>query len=231
MLSSWLRRIAAEYTVSLEHLTRHLSLSASRPVEIDHAWTRDDIKRTAAALSVTSAEIRGMVHRPLKMPFWRLRERYLPVQVCTQCRADHARRTNEPVAIKAWFEYWQIECRQCALPFSSPGGPNLNRSNPAREQPEWFSQILPSAQRGASQLKAFIRTPHRASVSPLAILRLLSMHLGPPASTEPWLHWPPARALSVITASPSSSSLACASFCTSTRSSRRFGPSGAQCAS
>ena len=94
MLSSWLRRIAAEYAISLEHLTRHLGLSASKPTDIDHASTRDDIERTADALSVTAAEIRGMVHGPLKMPFGLLRERYLPVQVCTRCRADHARQTD-----------------------------------------------------------------------------------------------------------------------------------------
>lgn len=180
MLSSWLGRIAAEYGISLERLARHLRLSASRPVEIDHASTRDDIKRTAAALSVPVAEIQAMVHRPLMTPVWRLRERYTPVQVCTRCRADHASRTNEPVAIMAWFEYWRIECQQCRLPFSAPGRPNLNRSNPAREDPEWFGQILPFARRGATLLAAFARRPHRALVSPVAILRLLSMRHTPP---------------------------------------------------
>jgi hypothetical protein len=193
MLSSWLRRTAAEYAVSLEHLTHHLDLSVSRPMEIDHASTRNDIERAAAALSVTAAEIRDMIHSPLKMPFIRLREMYLPVQVCTRCRACHARSTAEPVAIKAWFEYWQIECQQCTLPFSPPAGTNINRCNPAREEPEWFGQILPSARRGAAQLKRFVLTRHRPSVSPIAILRLLSMRLGPPASTEPWLPWPTRR--------------------------------------
>jgi hypothetical protein len=189
MLSSWLRRTAAEYRVSLEHLTRHLGLSTARPAEIDHASTSDDIKRGAAALSVTIAEIRAMVHRPLKTPVQRLRERCSPVQVCTRCRADHARRTDEPVAIKAWFEYWQIECQQCALPFSSPGGPNLNRCNPAREELEWFGQIMPLARRGAAQLKAFVRTPYRPSISPVSILRLLSMRLGPFVAAEPEPLW------------------------------------------
>jgi hypothetical protein len=187
MLSSWLRRVAAEYGVSLEHLTRHLGLSAARPAEIDHASTGDDIKRVAAALSVPVADIRQMVHRPLKTPVRRLRERYSPVQVCTRCRAEYIRRTDKPVAIKAWFEYWQIECQQCALPFSAPGGPNLNRSNPAREEPEWFGQIMPLARRGAARVKAFAHTPYGASVSPVAILRLLSMHLAPSVSTEPKL--------------------------------------------
>ena len=69
MLSSWLRRIAAEYGVSLERLTQHFGLSVWRPVQIDHASTRDDIERTATALSVTPAEIRAMVHRRLRRPF------------------------------------------------------------------------------------------------------------------------------------------------------------------
>jgi TniQ len=185
MLSSWLRRTAAEYAVSLEHLTRHLDLSVSRPMEIDHFSTRDDIERTAAALSVTAAEIRDMIHSPLKMPFIRLREMYLPVQVCTRCRADHARSTAEPVAIKAWFEYWQIECQQCMLPFSPPGGTNIYRCNPAREEPEWFGRILPFARKGAAQVKRFVIKPHRALVSPLAILHLLSMRIGPPVLAAP----------------------------------------------
>jgi hypothetical protein len=189
ILSSWLSRIAAEYGVSLEHLTRHLGLSAATRTEIDHASTSDDIQRAAAALSVTAAEIREMVHRPLKTPVRRLRERYSPVQVCTRCRADHLRRTNKPVAIKAWFEYWQIECQQCALPFSAPGGPNLNRSNPAREEPEWFGQIMPLARRGAAQIKAFARMPYSASVSPVAILRLLSMRRGHSILAKPEGTW------------------------------------------
>lgn len=177
MLSSWLRRIAAEYGVSLERLSQHFGLSVWRPVQIDHASTRDDIKRTATALSVAPAEIRAMVHRPLKTSVGHLREIYRPVQVCTRCRADHVSKANEPVAIMAWFEYWRIECQQCGIPFSAPGGPNLNWSNPAREEPDWFSQILPLARRGAANLASFVRRPYRPLVSPVAILRLLSMRL------------------------------------------------------
>lgn len=86
VLSSWLRRIAAEYGVSLERLAEHLLLSEFRPTQIDHASTRDDIERTAAALSVAPAEIRAMVHRPLDAQVGRLRETYAPVQVCAWCR-------------------------------------------------------------------------------------------------------------------------------------------------
>lgn len=189
MLSSWLGRIAAEYRISMEHLARHLGLSVWRPVEIDHAATRDDIERTAAALSVAPTAIRDMVHRPLRSPVRRLRERYAPVQICAQCRAEHDRRTNEPVAIMAWFENWRIECQHCALPFSSSGRPNLLRSNPAREAPNWFARILPCARRGAAQLASFVRQPYRARVSPVAILRLLSMPLdlsAPTALMRPW---------------------------------------------
>ena len=177
MLSSWCRRIAAEYDVSLHHLAQHLGLSAWRPVQIDHALTRDDIERTAAALTVAPAEIQAMVHHPLKTSVWRLRERYTPVQVCARCRADHVSKTNQPVTIMALFEYWRIECQQCSLPFSDPGGPKLKWSNPAREEPEWFKRILPFARQGAAQLVTFVRRPDRSLLSPVAVLRLLSMRL------------------------------------------------------
>lgn len=187
MLSSWFRRIAAEYDVSLKHLAQHVGISAWRPVQIDHTLTRDDIDRTAAALTVTPAEIQTMVHRPLETSVWRLRERYAPVQVCTQCRADHVSKTNQLVTIMAWFEYWRIECQQCNLPFSNPGGPTLNWSNPAREEPEWFNRILPFARRGAAQLATFVRRPHHSLVSPVAVLRLLSMSLKTRTASTPRL--------------------------------------------
>ena len=198
MLSSWLRRIAAEYGVSLERLAQHFGLSVWRPVHIDHASTRDDIDRTATALSVAPAEIRAMVHRPLKTAVAHLREKYRPVQVCTRCRADHVSKTNQPVAIKAWFEYWRIECQQCCLPFSAPGGPNLNWSNPAREEPEWFSQILPLARRGAAHLASFVRRPHRSWPSPVKILRLLSMRLYPFAQITPAPAWTPRQCIAEL---------------------------------
>lgn len=191
MLFSWLRRIAAEYGVSLERLAQHFGLSAWRPMQIDHTSTRDDIERTAAALTVAPAEIQAMVHRPLKTLVGRLRERYTPVQVCTRCRANHVSKTNQPVAIMSWFEYWRIECQQCSLLFSNPGGPKLNWANPAREEPEWFSRILPFARKGAAHMATFVRRPHRSLVSPLAVLRLLSMRLDTYAASTPRPEWMP----------------------------------------
>ena len=185
MLSSWLCRIAAEYQVGLEHLAQHLGLSACRAVDIDHVSTPEDIERAAAALSVAPAAIRGMVHRPLKTAVRRLRERYAPVQVCVPCRADHVRHTSEPVVIMAWFEYWRIECPLCRIPFSPNDGPKLDRCNPVREEPNWFAQILPYARRGAAQLATFVRQPYGSSVSPVSILRLLSMRLTHSAFAAP----------------------------------------------
>lgn len=192
MLSSWLWRIAVEYGISLGHLAKHLRLSTSKPAEMDHAPTRDDIERIAAALHVTATDIRKMVHRTLKTPVRTLLASRSPIQVCSQCRAHHVRQTEQPVAIKAWFEYWRIECRQCGLPFSPPGGPNLQQSDPLREEPEWFEQILPYARQGAGQLATFVRRPYGALISPIAILQLLSMRLGASASVAPELKcgWP-----------------------------------------
>lgn len=89
--------------------------------------------------------------------------------------------TDQPVAIMAWSEYWQIECQQCGHLFSNSGRPNLSRVNPAREDLEWFARILPFARRGAAHLATYVRRPRHTLVSPVAFLRLLSMRLGPPA--------------------------------------------------
>ena len=50
LLSSWLRRIAAEYGVDLPHLARHIGLSGSRASQIDHELSADDLRRAATAL-------------------------------------------------------------------------------------------------------------------------------------------------------------------------------------
>jgi hypothetical protein len=98
---------------------------------------------------------------------------------------DHMSKTNQPVVIMAWFQYWRIECQQCGLLFSGLGGPNLNWSNPAREEPQWFSQILLLARQGAAHLANFVRRPYCSLVYPVAILRLLSMRLHPCAEITP----------------------------------------------
>ena len=56
--------------------------------------------------------------------------------------------------------------------------PDLRRCNPAREDPEWFNQILPAARVGGARLALFARRPLGVALAPTAILNLLSMRLG-----------------------------------------------------
>jgi TniQ len=121
MLSSWLRRIAAEYNVELQHLAGHIGLSRSQAREIDSALPRVDVCSIALALRSHPAEIRDMVH-PSQVQV--LRATTTPIQVCPQCQARHRAATRLPVAIRARFELWQIECPQCQTPFSPTGAPN-----------------------------------------------------------------------------------------------------------
>jgi hypothetical protein len=146
ILSSWLRRIAAEYGVELRHLTAHFGLSVSRAWEIDRALSADDVRRIALALRTDPAEIRDMVH---VVGMRILHPTSAPLQVCAQCRAGHRAATRLPVTIRAWFEFWQIECERCRTPFSPTGRPNLTRCNPAREEPVWFESLRPAARVGA----------------------------------------------------------------------------------
>jgi hypothetical protein len=80
-----------------------------------------------------------------------------------------------PVVIRAWFELWQIECQYCQTPFSPPGATKLTRCNPAREDPAWFESLRPPARAGAQLLANFVRRPFSVGVSPITVLRLLSM--------------------------------------------------------
>ena len=172
MLSSWLRRTAAEYGIELRHLTAHWALSVSRTCEIDCGLPTDDVQRVAAALRSDPAEIRQMVHPP------RIRALHptsAPIQVCSPCRTGHRAATPIPVRIRAWFEYWEIECAHCRTPFSPPGGAKLTRCNPAREEPVWFESLRPAARVGARLLANFAMRPITAGFSPVTILRLLSM--------------------------------------------------------
>ena len=121
----------------------------------DRPWpARDDVRRVAIALRSRPADIRNMIHRSTARI---LGTTSSPLQVCSPCRARHRAQTQLPVAIRAWFEYWQIECEHCGTPFSSLGPPNLTRCNPAREEPVWFESIRPAARLGAHSLEHFAR--------------------------------------------------------------------------
>ena len=172
LLSSWLRRIAAEYGVDLPHLARHIGLSGSRASQIDHELSADDLRRAATALGSKPAEIQAMVHVPrLKV----LRPSSSLLQLCLGCRVGHRSVTHLPVAIRAWFEFWQIERGNCGIPFSPPGAARLDRVNPAREEPLWFESLRQAGRVGARRLADFARRPFTADWSPMTILRLLSM--------------------------------------------------------
>jgi TniQ len=178
LLSSWLKRIATDYRISLPHLAQHLGLSAVNAGMIDSHLKEADIRRIAASTRSDPADIRRMLRRPLRHPAKNLVASQAPIQFCPMCRAVHASTTIEPVAIKAWFEFWRIECLHCRIPFTSVATPNLlRRCNPAREYPEWFSQILPIARIGGQRLAAFARRPLGIPLSPTAVLNLLSMRL------------------------------------------------------
>ncbi|MEA2730313.1 MAG: hypothetical protein QOD56_2613 [Gammaproteobacteria bacterium] len=172
LLSSWLRRIAAEYGVDLRHITAHFDLSVCRAWEIDRALPADDVRRIAAALRTDPVEIREMVHFAETRV---LHPTSAPLQVCAKCRAGHRAATRLPVTIRAWFEFWQIECEHCGTPFSPSGRPNLTRCNPAREEPVWFESLRPAARVGARLLANFACRPLMPGFSPLTILQLLSM--------------------------------------------------------
>jgi len=178
LLSSWLKRIAAEFGVTLAHLARHIGLSASTREDIDTALTQADIRKVAAATRLSASEIREMVHRPFSESAKSLVASQRPIQFCARCRAHHGAATSLPVAIKAWFEYWQIECSQCRTPFESLVRPDLRRCNPAREDPEWFNQLLPAAKAGGARLAGFARRPLNVALAPTAVLNLMSMRLG-----------------------------------------------------
>jgi hypothetical protein len=97
------------------------------------------------------------------------------LQLCLNCQAHHKATTRSPVAIRAWFEFWQIECGSCGRPFSPTGTPKLDRVNPAREEPLWFEDLRRAARIGARKLAEFARRPFATGWSPVVILCLLSM--------------------------------------------------------
>lgn len=171
-LSSWLRRIAAEYGVDLAHLAEHIGLSVFRPSLIDRGLSTDDVLRAATTLRSAPTNLRAMMHAP---PAQMLGPSASLLQLCLTCRADHRATTRVPVAIRAWFKFWSIECDHCGTPFTPPGAPKLDRVNPAREEPLWFHDIRNEARSGARRLADFARRPFRTGWSPLTILRLLSM--------------------------------------------------------
>jgi hypothetical protein len=177
LLSSWLKRIAADYRITLAYLAKHLGLSAVNAGMIDRNLKEADIRRIAASTRSDPADIRRMRRRPLQHPVKNLVASQAPIQFCRMCRAVHASTTTEPVAIKDWFEFWRIECLHCRAPFAPAVKPDLRRCNPAREYPEWFSQILPIARIGGQMLAAFARRPLGVPLSPTAVLNLLSMRL------------------------------------------------------
>lgn len=180
LLSSWLRRVAAEYGVNFPHLASHIGLPISRASLIDHGLSRNDLHRAARVLRLEPGELQVMMHvrnRPGLGPSPTV------VQLCLSCQAHHKATTRSPVAIRAWFEFWQIECDSCGRPFSPAGAPKLDRVNPARDEPLWFEDLRRAARIGARKLADFARRPFAAGWSPVIILRLLSMHFDAVAAT------------------------------------------------
>jgi hypothetical protein len=118
-----------------------------------------------------------------------LRATTTPIQVCPQCQARHRAATRLPVAIRAWFEFWQIECPHCQTPFSPTGAAKLTRCNPVREDPAWFESLRPAARTGARLLAKFARRPFGTAFSPVIILRLLSLRF----DAARFLHMPATR--------------------------------------
>ena len=171
LLSSWLRRIAAEYGLELQYLAKHIGMSVSRACAIDDALSAGDLWRIAVALRTHPAELRDMMYRPRT----RALRAATPLQICRQCQRHHRTATHLPVAIRAWFEFWQIECQDCKLPFSPAGAVNLARCNPVREHPAWFEGLRPAARNGARLLAKSARYPYGGGISPTAVLRLVSM--------------------------------------------------------
>lgn len=147
-------------------------------VSIDQDLSSDDIQRLAAAMRSEPFEIRRAMHHRLQPEVRALQAPSAPIQVCLTCRSLHQAASAEPVSVKAWFEVWEIECRFCCTPLSSPSGPRLRQCNPAREMPHWFAQIRPAARTGDDRLRAFARWPHNTALSPVAILGLMSRSIG-----------------------------------------------------
>ncbi len=184
LLSSWLARIAAEFGVTLAHLADHLGISASTKQRIDTALMEADLRKVAAATRSSTGEVRKMVHRPLEDSVRSLVASQRPIQFCARCRARHGSLAAGPVAIRAWFEYWHVECAQCQVPFESAVRPDLRRYNPAREDPQWFDRLLPAAKAGGARLADFAERPHDVALTPSAVLNLMSMRLELAAGTR-----------------------------------------------
>jgi hypothetical protein len=151
LLSSWLRRIAVEFGVDLPHLARHIGLPFSLASLIDHKLSLDDLRRIAVAVRSEPDDLRAMVYSPHTNA---LAPSASLLQLCLPCRAGHRAATRTPVAIRGRFEFWQIECGSCGRPFSPPGGPRLDRINPAREEPLWLETLRSLARIGARRLVA-----------------------------------------------------------------------------
>lgn len=177
LLSSWLRRTGVEYGVSIEQLAQHIGISETKSADIDHKLLSNEIGLLASTMRVERAQIRRRLHHPLRPAVSSLRAHHAPIQICASCRAMHFVSGARLVVLRAWFEFWRIECQECQKPMSSLGAAILNKCNPALEYPRWFSSVMPIARRGAARLHAFARRPMNVTLSPVSVLCLLSRPL------------------------------------------------------
>lgn len=73
LLSSWLRRVAAEYQIDVTQLIQHIGLSIASTSMLDRNLSTNDVTRAAIILRATPAELRAMMHAPaikaLRAPF------------------------------------------------------------------------------------------------------------------------------------------------------------------
>ena len=179
LLSSWLRRIAAEYGMALNQLIEYLQLEASSRASLDYREHPKDCRRIANALRISTKEVDTMTHKPLQGAGKQLLSWPFPIQVCRACDAFHRTQTAQKVQLKGWFEYWTLECAACRRPLSPLTRPKLKIANPQREDPGWYSEILTHSRHGASEVMRYARNPRFFAFSPLACLELLSKRTGP----------------------------------------------------
>lgn len=180
LLSSWLRRIAAEYAVTLTAFAAHVGLKEGTAAHIDHKLTKLEVRALAFVTRREPMDIVPMTHVRLSDAARPFVTRQQPFQTCRSCLQRFQQRGLWSVVLKAWHQLWKIECSRCQRPFTTADQGTITVLLAERQDLEWIDHILPLARQGAAHVSSFIQGLRAGWWSPLDVLALLSL----PAARE-----------------------------------------------
>ena len=171
LLSSWLARHAAYYSVSERFFAKWLMLGANNFQALDHRLGFAQVARLSEKLHCDPIALIAMTFIELPARSAELVCRGRTPQICRTCADRHAREGASGAVPKHWRLAWRITCPTCSAPFSDM----IERphSNETLRDTSPFYRLWPEALAGEAIIERFFHGDDTFEYSPIALMQAL----------------------------------------------------------